>query len=676
MTDRLVWIFLFFSLYGVYSVYWGAASGRIARTSDDFFLAARQIPGWVFAIVVTVASFTGWAVIGLPALVFRDGFPAASLALGAITISLTGVLFMKRQWMLSRRFGYVTPAEMYADYFGGRLIRLIVLGIALLFALPFLGMQLTAAGYLVEIVSNATIPWVFASWVLAGLVFLYTCLGGMRAAAYVGTLQGLLFAAVLVSIGVFVWVAVGGFSNFVALLAKLGASKLGPWGASAAGYNAYFETPGVVQFVAGIGREAPVGGLWTVSLVFSYCISLMSLQLAPAVTICAFSASDVRGFAAQQVWTAAAGIGLILVFFAVLVGAGALFLGGSVPITVAGLAVGHQLPALGGGDQVALVAYYIKAIGDRSPWFMGLLATAAVAAAQATAALYASGTGTIFARDFYRHYLHPTADDRQLKVSGRIGLGLALLAALLLATFAPRAQAEFGVLTLACGVQLLPAAAATCWLPWLTRRAVISGLFAGVVVAVFTDKLGATLVNFIGVEMPWGRWPWMIHPAGWGLACNVVVCLVGSPLTRNQTDRERRAAFHAFLVETGGATPVSRVLRICAWLGVLAWFFFAIGPGLIIGTDLFGAPNVGPAAWLFGIPSLWAWQIIWWMLGVLLLWLLAYKLQMSTSLRDRIEPVVDSIRRLTQSPRIVTDPPTAQECFRPHGIEIPLRIGN
>ena len=50
------------------------------------------------------------------------------------------------------------------------------------------------------------------------------------------------------------------------------------------------------------------------------------------------------------------------------------------------------------GNEVALVAYFLKSIGEHEPWFMGLLAVAAVAAVQGTAALYASATGTMFAR--------------------------------------------------------------------------------------------------------------------------------------------------------------------------------------------------------------------------------------------------------------------------------------
>ncbi|MEO8684747.1 MAG: hypothetical protein ABI414_07900 [Devosia sp.] len=643
MIEKLVWLFVFFALYGAYCVYWAAASARMGRTAGAFFLAERQIPAWVFVLAATVASFTGWIAIGLPALIFRDGFPAASLALCAVTIPLAGTLFLKRQWILSRRYGYVTPAEMFSDYFGGQIMRLIVLLIALLFALPFLGMQLSAAGYLIQILSDGTIPWVIATWGLTAIVFAYVCLGGMRASAYVATLQCMLFVAGIVAIGIFAWDRLGGFGVFVDLLAKLGASNVGPWGASAIGYNAYFETPGVVQFVAGLGREAPVGGIWTTSMVLTTGLALMGLQLAPAFTIGAFATRDVRGFAAQQVWATAAAGGLVLVFLGVIGGMGALFLGGSSATAQAGFAVANALPTLDGAKAGGLVSYYLQSAAAHAPWFMGLLAVATVAATQATAALYSSATGTMFARDFYGHFLNPKATDHQQKLFGRIGIGLTLLAALLLATYAPDAQVEFGALAMASGLQLMPATAGICWLPWITRRAAVTGLIAGLVVVLFTDTLGLTLAEYIGIHLPWGRWPWTIHSAGWGITCNVAVCLVVSLLTRGGPGRAQRMEFHNYLSEVSGQSPGTRSLRPVAWAATLAWFFFAIGPGVVIGTDLFGAPNVGKAAWIFGIPSIWAWQIVWWALGVLLIWLLAYKLEMSTPPRERIDPRVDSI---------------------------------
>jgi SSS family solute:Na+ symporter len=644
MNDRLGWLFVFLALYATYCVFWGVDCARGKRGAMDYFLAERGVPSWAFAAAATAASFTGWVAIGLPASIFRDGFPAASLALCAIVVPLAGALVVTRQWMLSQRFGYVTLAELYGDYFGGPLIRPILLGIALLFALPFLGMQMAATGYLLQVLSGGMISWAFGMWALGALVFVYVVLGGIRAAAFVGVLQALLFASALVAAGVIAWVELGGFGSFVDLLAKLGASKAGAWGASSTGYNALFATPGIVQFVAGFGKEAPVGGVWTTTMVLSTALSLMGLQLAPAFAIATFSSRDARGFGPQQVWVSAAAVGFGLVFFSVLAGVGASFLGASDAVNATSLGVSHVLPVLESGHEAELIAYYLNSLAARAPWFLGLLGIAAVAATQATAAITISASGTMFARDVYRRYLNPRATDRQQKLFGRIGVGFTMLFCLLGATYAPNAQAEIGALALAAALQLLPLALAVTWFSWITPPAAISGLITGLVVVLFTDKLGLTLADFFGIDIPWGRWPWTFHSAGWGIVGNVAVCLLFSLLTQKRSRREHRMRFHEFLAEAAPRAPYASLWRPIAWAATLGWFFFALGPGLLFGVDFFGAPNAGPTAWLFGIPSIWAWQILAWALGVLLLWLLAYRLSMSRPPPRPIELEAEAIR--------------------------------
>ena len=643
ISPRLGWLFVFFALYATYCAFWGVEAARARRGAMDYFLGERDVPAWTIAAWSTAATFTGWMSIGLPATIFRDGLPGATIALGAIVIPLAGALVMTRLWIVSRRFGFVTLAEVYAHYFGGWLIRPIVLAIAALFALPFLGLQMAASGYLLQVLSDGLVPWVFGMWALGALVFLYVGLGGLRAAASVGVLQALLFVAAIAATGIIAWVELGGFGGFVDLLAKLGASKAGAWGASSGGYNAYLAIPGVVQFVAGFGKEAPAGGVWTTSLALSTNLSLMGLQLAPVSVIAVFAARDARGLGPQQVWLAGAAVGFGLVFFGVIAGVGALFLGASDSVTQAGLAVGHTLPALAAGREGGLVADYLNSLAARAPWFLGLLGVACVAAIQATAALYLSAAGAMFARDVYRHYLRPAADDREQKLFGRIGVGFAMLFALLLATYAPRAEAEIGALALPIALQLLPLALAVCWFPWITPQAAISGLVAGLTAVFFTDSLGLSLAAFFEVDIPWGRWPWTIHSAGWGLGLNVAVCLLFSLLTQKRSGRERRMRYHEFLAEVTARPPNVRLWRPIAWAAGLGWFFFAVGPGALFGVDLFGAPNGGAANWLFGIPSLWAWQILSWAFGVLLLWLVAYRLGLSRPPPRPIEPEAEAI---------------------------------
>ncbi len=72
------------------------------------------------------------------------------------------------------------------------------------------------------------------------------------------------------------------------------------------------------------------------------------------------------------------------------------------------------------------------------------------------------------------------------------------------------------------------------------------------------------------------------------------------------------------------------------WIVTVGWFIFAIGPGCVIGNTFFGDP-MKPAAWFLGMPSIWLWQIMWWILGVIMMWFLAYKLEMSTNVTSDVE---------------------------------------
>ena len=73
-----------------------------------------------------------------------------------------------------------------------------------------------------------------------------------------------------------------------------------------------------------------------------------------------------------------------------------------------------------------------------------------------------------------------------------------------------------------------------------------------------------------------------------------------------------------------------RSLKPSAWIVVVTWIFFALGPGSIIGNNIFGKPS-DIESWSFGIPSIWVWEIISWILGIILIWFLAVKMEMSTS---------------------------------------------
>jgi len=64
-------------------------------------------------------------------------------------------------------------------------------------------------------------------------------------------------------------------------------------------------------------------------------------------------------------------------------------------------------------------------------------------------------------------------------------------------------------------------------------------------------------------------------------------------------------------------------MKICVPL----WYLLALGPGVLIGNSAFT---------FCGFPPIWAWQIVWWIIGIVMMWALCFKAEMSTTSDEQI----------------------------------------
>jgi len=612
-----------------------------ARTASDYFIAGRRLSLWVFVLAATATSFSGWTFMGHPGLLYRDGFQYAYASFYAITIPFTGVIFLKRQWMLGKRYGFVTPGEMLSHYFKSDVIRILVVLVALCFSVPYLGIQLRASGFLFNVLTDGMLGVDVGMWLLSAVVLIYVASGGLRAVAYVDTLQCILLALGIVVIGIIALNLVGGFAALNEGIANLSSidTKRTP-----DGYSHYIAIPGVIQFVS--AGPSAVGGAWTGIMILSYMFALMGIQSSPAFSMWAFSNADPKPFAPQQVWASSLGIGFILFFFTAFQGMGGHLLGADHAYMAAfpdqvnnalGAGLGGQDLMQSAGKQGMLVPQLIHVLQESTPWLVGLLSVCALAAMQSTGAAYMSTAGAMLTRDLLKHFVMPNVTHQQQKQFGRVGVAVIVMAALVVATTSSDALVLLGGLAVAFGFQMWPALMAVCYFPWLTRAGINLGLAAGLIVVVCTETIGQNL----GITA-WGRWPWTIHSAGWGILFNLGIAIAVSSFTQNQADREHKMRFHNFLAEHATLPASKKGMVPIAWIITLVWFFFGIGPGAVIGNTIFGNPN-DAATWIFGMPSIWAWQILWWALGVFMMWFLAYKMEMSTVPDSEIEVLHEDI---------------------------------
>jgi Na+/proline symporter len=647
MSAKLFWLFAFVAAYWAYCIFWGVKGARMSKTASDYFIAGRQIPIWVFVLAATATSFSGWTFMGHPGLLYRDGFQYAYASFYAITIPFTGVVFLKRQWILGKRFGYVTPGEMFSDYFQSDAVRILTVVVALFFSIPYLGVQLRASGFLFNVLTDGMLGVETGMWLLSIVVFIYVASGGLRAVAYVDTVQCILLAGGIVAIGFIALDAAGGWGMLNQGIAKLTSPDVVPALGEVMdpkrtpdGYSHYIAVPGVIQFVKS-GPKA-VGGAWTGIMILSYAFALMGIQSSPAFSMWSFSNKNPRPFAPQQVWASSFGIGGILIFFTAMQGLGGHIIGGDPRMLQAGfgqdvLQLGKSLMEMP-GKQGMIVPALINLLGTTAPWAVGLLSVCALAAMQSTGAAYMSTAGGMLTRDLYKRYLNPDASHKTQKLFGRIGVGIIVASALLVATTSKDALVLLGGLAVAYGFQMWPALIGICYWPFLTRRGIVVGLIAGIIVVTMTETIGQ---KWFGITA-WGRWPWTIHSAGWGIIFNLGLAVLVSAFTQAKESTAHRMKFHDYLKEHAGLPEAKKKLVPLAWICVVVWFMFAQGPGTVVGNTIFGNPN-DSATWTFGMPSIWAWQVLWWALGVVMMWFLAYKLNMSTIPQTEIEVLVEDI---------------------------------
>lgn len=158
-----------------------------------------------------------------------------------------------------------------------------------------------------------------------------------------------------------------------------------------------------------------------------------------------------------------------------------------------------------------------------------------------------------------------------------------------------------------------------------------------------SPRLGRALSIVVGavsgLDVDIGRYPLTIHSAGWGIFVNLAACVAVSALTQpreGEAAHSHRLAFHDFLRSHTRLPEERRKWKAPVWILTVVWFLFAVGPFAVLGNE------TDPTRWMFGIPTLWVWQLVWWIVGCVVIYLLAFKLQMSTAPEGEVESLVDS----------------------------------
>ncbi|MEW4564432.1 sodium:solute symporter family protein [Bremerella sp. JC770] len=502
----------------------GLLGFRLSKSGEeDYYLAGRGQSWLISSLTIMATFFSSFALLGAPGMVYREGVVFALVSLNVPIAGFCVYLLGSRIWLAGRKHGYVTQADMLCEHYDGSiLLRPLITFVGVLFAIPYVIMQLKAGGELASVLfSGYDYAFEVGTIVLAVITALYIMIGGMRSVAWTDALQCVLLIFGMLLAGVAMVASLGGLSGFRDAVATLPDSSL--------------TVPGN-------------SGFWQLPMLFTVCV-LMPIGgiIQPAQWMRFYAARD------RDALKKSALIFIILLTGCFMFGIMLVGLGGQALYPLQFNQSGVQpAPGIESYDQILVVI-----LRDHLPNLFGpvlgvalasLTMVAIMAAAMSTADSNLHALSALVTRDVYDRYIRPQATEQERVWVGRGVILLATAASLLVVLVASRPDSgisgfmamivDLALFAVAFSVQLLPMTIDVLFLRRGTGSAASLGLIAGLVTAFLFTSLFPPLVMWLGTPglevllslVQQAKTFVPVHASAWGLAVNVVVFVLISTL--------------------------------------------------------------------------------------------------------------------------------------------------
>ena len=222
-------IFVFIYLAAV--LYIGIFAFRQARgreRAEDYFLASRSLGPFVFLFSLFGTNMTAFAILGSSGHAFSNGIVTFGLMASSsgLVIPLTIFLIGTRVWALGKKFGFMTPVQMFRDRWECEHIGTMIFVVQSVLLVPYIIIGIMGGGTTLNVISGGKVPYWFGGAIVALVVMGYVFFGGMRGTAWVNTFQTILFLLFGVIAIIVIGSGMGGFRS--AANAMLASPALAP----------------------------------------------------------------------------------------------------------------------------------------------------------------------------------------------------------------------------------------------------------------------------------------------------------------------------------------------------------------------------------------------------------------------------------------------------------------
>ncbi|MBF0274546.1 MAG: sodium:solute symporter family protein [Nitrospinae bacterium] len=446
--------------------FWGKMAMKEGSMAD-YYLAGRNMGLVVLLLTLYATQYSGNTLIGFAGNSYREGYRFLVSVVAMMSVIGGFFIFAPKLFRLSREKEYITPGDYFQDRFNSRTLTIIVSIIFIIALGNYILSNLKAIGYIVEGATGGKIPFTYGVVGLTFIMVLYETLGGMRSVAWTDAIQGVLLLIGCIGIFFAIESEYGGLSHAANVIRE---TRPDLW--SSPTENQMFKWGSTI-------------------LLFFFGVSIY-----PHAIQRIYAAKN------EKVLKTSLQIMLFMPLFTTFF----MFTVGIVGIS--------RFPGLdrAGSEEISLLLLndlMVKVPGMEL--LLVLFITAAVAAIMSTADSALLSLSSIFTEDLYRPFKPNMTQKEMVWVGKLFSWGLMIVLTILAITL-PQTIWKLIIIKLEILIQVAPAIFLGVHCKNLTTRAIMSGLIAGLGVAIL---LWATGTKFMGV-----------HAGVWGLLLNLIVIWV------------------------------------------------------------------------------------------------------------------------------------------------------
>jgi len=449
-------------LLGCLVVGW-LAGRKMEVNMDDFAVYGRRAGFCVLYLAVVSTYHSAFAFLGSGGFFYTHGIGFWDAGAWTLMTGLITYVIGSRIWVLGKKFKYLTPADMLADYYESEGVRVLVAIVSVLFTLLYIQVQSMGLGYILSAATGNRISVEISAGILMLVALFYISVGGVRAIYWTDVLQG-------------IWMYVAIWGGALYLSFKLFGGPIALW------QRVVSDRPDLLTLP---GPE----GFFTYPMWFGFMIVLsFGIVFQPHIFMRFYSAIDLGTVKKLGATTP--------LYLATLY----------VPAALVGLGGAIALPGLEFPDRV-----FPEMLFQFAPaWMTGLVLAGACAAAMSTLEGIIHSNMTVLTRDVYQRYIRPEAPPEHYVKVGRF----IIVALIVVGYWLSLANYDFLVtivtLSGAGALQLWPGVMGNLFPSKFrfTRTGVMAGLIAGLLALYWTlivyphpltlhGGVWATGVNFV-----------------------------------------------------------------------------------------------------------------------------------------------------------------------------------